>query len=451
MHYTKIISLLLITALISCNKYLEKKPDKALVVPATLKDIQAILDNELKMNHSSPDLLEALADNYYVTTSNFEMQPLQDRQNYVWDRDAMSLISWQTPYQGPIYYANVALDQLATITTDDQTLKGTLTGSALFYRGYAFYQLAQLYCGPYSSSSLPNPGIPLRITSAIETPSIRSTVSQTYQQILSDLKTAIPLLPDSAEVLTRPSKTAAYAALARTYLSMRNYDSAFYYADISLSRDSLLIDFNTLPSSSLPIKRFNIETIFYNLCEPYNGMPYGGTGYIDTVLYKSYQDNDLRKTVFFKANTGTASGTYRFKGSFDSQYYPQLVFDGLTTGEMWLIRAECAARKGRMAAALKDLNTLLYHRWKNNGSWASLSAETSEQAVMLILSERRKELVYRGLRWTDLRRLNLEGAGITLTRVVGGLPYTLPPDDPRWVLLIPQEVIDHSEMPQNPR
>jgi len=55
----------------------------------------------------------------------------------------------------------------------------------------------------------------------------------------------------------------------------------------------------------------------------------------------------------------------------------------------------------------------------------------------------------RTLRYTDLKRLNKEGANITLTRFIKGQTYTLLPNDPRYALPIPDDVIQVSGMPQN--
>jgi len=67
------------------------------------------------------------------------------------------------------------------------------------------------------------------------------------------------------------------------------------------------------------------------------------------------------------------------------------------------------------------------------------------------LTERRRELIMRGLRWSDIRRLNLEGAGITQTRTANGKVHTLLPNDPRYALALPEDVIERSGMVQNRR
>jgi hypothetical protein len=124
----------------------------------------------------------------------------------------------------------------------------------------------------------------------------------------------------------------------------------------------------------------------------------------------------------------------------------------LATDEIYLIRGECYARAGNKDAALTDLNTLMIKRWKNNGTWVPFTATDANDALGKILTERRKELCFRGTRWSDLRRSNKEAQfAITLTRVVNLQTYTLPPNDQRYVLPLPPDVIRLTGMPQNPR
>lgn len=433
-----------------CKKYLEEKPLKSFAVPRSLSDLQTVLDNHTVMNERGSFLGELAADNYFLTTGDWQAQMVDDRLNYIWDGTATYLNSWTVPYQGPIYYANVVLDNLQPIAEKEKNnkLANAIKGTAVFYRSFAWLQLAQLYCLPYAIANQQAPGLPLLITAAIEQTAVRSTVQQTYDKIISDLKLATDLLPETTTHPTRPTRGAAYGALARTYLSMREYAKAGQYADSCLKRNSTLMDFNGLvPVGTPPIRRFNAETIFYNRTFS-SGMLDNARAKIDTALIDLYDDNDLRKTVFFKPADG---GYMVFQGSYDGDYVPYIPFDGIITSEVWLIRAECLARAGNKDAALTALNGLLKKRWKNDGSFEDITATDAADALRKILTERRKELVYRGLRWSDLRRFNLEGEGITLKRVVNGTTYTLPPNDPRWVMLIPPDVIKYSGMPQNPR
>src|SRR5690606_9873922 len=115
----------------------------------------------------------------------------------------------------------------------------------LFFRAFYFSQAAWLYSKVYEESTADSePGIVLRKSSDFNEKSVRSTIRQTYDQILNDAKNASILLPDYPQHVMRPSKGAAYGLLARVYLSMGKYDSAYKYADLCLQLNSELMDYN---------------------------------------------------------------------------------------------------------------------------------------------------------------------------------------------------------------
>src|SRR5690606_36354563 len=104
-------------------------------------------------------------------------------------------------------------------------------GGALFFRSLAFFHLAEVFAPPYDIQEAKSAlGIPVRLSSDINTPNKRNTIEETYYQITHDLKKALPLLPSKSNLKTQPSKAAAYALLSNTYLTMRNYHSAGLYA-----------------------------------------------------------------------------------------------------------------------------------------------------------------------------------------------------------------------------
>src|SRR3546814_20049653 len=118
--------------------------------------------------------------------------------------------------------------------------------------------------------------------------------------------------------------------------------------------------------------------------------------------------------MFFRKNE---DGTMYFRGSYHQSSVP---FSGLATDEVYLIRAECYARTGNVAAAMEDVNTLLEKRWKA-GTFFPFSAQTAEEALSFILKERRKELVLSSMRWSGLRRLNQDaGFSAILIRKLKG-------------------------------
>lgn len=163
---------------------------------------------------------------------------------------------------------------------------------------------------------------------------------------------------------------------------------------------------------------------------------------VDSMLYKSYDANDLRKIIFFTSNP---DGSHYFTGSYEGTY---VNYNGIATDEMYLIRAECYARSGKIVLAMNDLNALLVNRFKK-GTFIPLHAGNDDDALNLILNERRKELIFRMLRFTDIKRLNKEGANITQKRIINGVAHTLSPNDPYYALPIPENVIQYTGMKQN--
>jgi tetratricopeptide (TPR) repeat protein len=435
----------------SCKKYLAVKTDKSLVIPHTLSDLQGILDDNSFMNiDRTTDFGEASSDDYFLTHDVYNSLYLLFQQCYTWSiKDYDRSPGWENCYIA-IYNANYCLEQIKKIDRTDKNENqwNNVKGSALFFRSYYFLALAWDFAKAYDpKTSSKDLGIALRLETNLNVPTKRISVQATYDLILKDTKAAAVLLPDNPSHVMRPSKCAAYGLLARTYLSMRKYDSAYKYADLSLQIKSSLIDYNSSlvnPSSPTPFPPFNKEIIFFSTESPEHSTKEPYYALIDTSLYASYGSNDLRKVVFFQAN----NDYYAFKGTYDADNRYRL-FSGIATDEIYLIRAECEARLGKMADAMNDLNTLLIKRWKK-GTFVPLSATSNKQALEIILKERRKELLMRGLRWMDIKRLNKEGANIILTRIIGDKIVTLKPNDNYYALPLPADVIKFSGMEQNP-
>jgi hypothetical protein len=455
-HPVQLIIFLIVMMVAACKKqddFLAVKPDQSLVVPGSLADYQALLNNTNVFNSSGdPALGEISADDFYVLPAVLNIRTATERNTYLWTKQiypaGAAVLDWNNPYS-EVWYANTVLDGLARlkINPGQQTQYNQIRGAALFFRGYAFYNLVQTFAMPYDAQTAgSDPGIPLRLTSDLNEKSIRATVKASYDQVLADLSAALPLLPGTSAMPTNPTKAAANAMLARVSLAMSNYGDALKYATTSLNQFGTLVDFNmlTAPTASALNNAFLAEDIFHASLRNYTLISNVRNTVIDSALYAAYSGNDLRRTKFF----AKLSGFQRFVGSYDYKGYK---FSGLATDEVYLIRAECYARTGNVVAAMNDLNTLLVNRWKTN-TFVPYTAVSADDALSQILSERRKELVFRGLRWTDLRRLNKEDKfKLTLQRNVSGTAYNQPPNDPRYALPIPDAEITISGLPQNIR
>jgi len=446
---------------ISCQKtYLAAPTNKALLVPKTLNDFQTLLNNEPVFN-ITPALGVISGDDYYTTSDGLQSYITSAEKNsYIWAPDIFQGSpddDWNIPYQ-QVFYANVILDGLNGVSYSpaDSANYNSIKGSALFYRAHAFYQLAQLFAAPYSADALQLPGIPIRTVVDIKAKSVRGTLKQTYYQVLADLNDAEALLPVQTAFKTRPSRAAVLAMKARVYQTMENYTQAKLYADSCLALNGTLLDYNTLDTTAYqpmpsPLSPVQTEVIFYSELINYSFIAGDPLTIVDSGLYRSYSSNDLRKALFFTDN-GNSAGQFNFKGSYcGSSFITSGIFGGLATDEIYLVRAECEARLGDVNSALDDLNTLLKKRWKT-GTFQPYTAVDAHAALGEILAERRKELFSRGLRWTDLRRLNQDPQlAVTLKKVLNELNYSLAPGSNLYTLPIPPNEILTSGIPQNPR
>lgn len=446
-----------IPLIFSCKKYLDKRPDLSTVSPVTLTDAQALLDYSTKMNRNvTPSLIEGSADDYFLLSSSYNSLAERYQQAYTWKLFHYNFPNdWASCYQ-PVYVSNYCLELTGKIKENEanRTLWKNVHGSALFYRSYYFLELLMTYTKAYDeATSKKNLGIPLRQTSDFNEPSVRSNLYDCYTLITSDLRTASGELPDLPAHVQRPSRCAAYALLARTFLLMNQFDSALKYANSSLEIKNDLIDYNMTPcpdcditgsitSSSNIFKKYNSETIFYTEMNGNISSHSTSRALIDTTLYQSYNDNDLRKTALFTPS----NGYYKYKGSYTKS---STFFTGITTAEMYLISAECYARLNDIDNAIEQLNKLLLNRI-SSGNFIPVTAVDQADALNKILGERRKELIFRGVRWSDIKRYNEMGASITLHRIIDGVTYTLAPNANYYALPLPDDIIRITGMEQNP-
>lgn len=450
----QIILLFSIVSFISCNKHdwLDVKSNKSDLVPKTLQDFQAILDNGEVMNYNYPAIGIIGTDNYYVPYSTWQAASTATERNaYIWAADIFegrSCSDWNYGYK-TVAYANIVLEGLDKInpTTEQQVARDNIKGSALFFRAHTFYDLAQLFAMPWDpATESTDLGIPLRMEADVNIASKRSSLKETYDRIISDLKEAETYLPEIPLYATQPSKIAVYGLLARLYFNRGQYDESLNWSEKYLEKKNSLLDFNSLDSNAyfkMPgFQSKNPEISFYGKCFAYG---LGTYQIVDTLLYESYITGDLRKTMFF---IDRPAG-HLFTGSYSGEAYP---FGGIATNEILLINAESNARTGNMKKALNALNSLLSKRFIT-GSFKPLTAANAEEAINAIIMERRKELLFTGSRrWEELRRLSKEPSrAITPVRILEGKEYPLIPGSKRYTYPIPPDEIKLSGLQQNSR
>lgn len=456
--HSRLLIILCAVLLGSCKKeWLDAKSDINLTIPGTLNDFELLLDNYEVISANAPALGEIAADGHYCTENAWSIMQSNNssydafRSAYTWSivRTFSKVDDWNNGYKR-IFNANLALDGLSKIEGKESNIArfNRVKGNALFHRAKNYYDLVQIFVPPFKSGEDNPYGLPLKTGIDITEKTPRSSVKETYDLIISDLKSAIELLPIKPAVLTRASKTSCWALLARINLTIGDYENAVKYADSTLQYYPELMDFDTIPLSAVGLGLFNKEVIFH--AAMLTALPIlPNFSYTDTSLYELYHEDDHRKELFF--NPG-ANGI-GFEGVYSR--HPNVNFSGLAVDEIYLIRAEGYARTSRLQLAMDDLNYLLKHRWKkdNNGNslYIDKTASNETEALNYILEERRKELHLRGLRWSDIRRLSTdERFKITINRSIGGSEYTLEPNSYKYTFPIPDDERSLANIPQNP-
>lgn len=437
-----------ILILAGCEKFLAEKSNQKLVVPTRVADLQALMDDRTLLNEKEPNVGVAASDDFFMPANGWLALTDIARNLFVWAPSNVFAAgagnNWVTLYN-QIYSSNVVLDHIDGIQdVAASTEKDNVKGQALFVRARCYANLLQIWAMPYhATASKSDLGVPLRLDANFNVPSVRATVEEGYQQVLKDLRSAANLLPHEPLHPIRPAKAATFALLARTFLAMNRMDSCLYYTEKALAIKSNLIDYNggtgLTPTANYPFARFNPEVIY----DTY--MPTPATlanGMILPALYNAYDSNDLRKTLYHRTSTTVGN----FKGTYSGGVF---IFNGIATDELYLMKAECLVRLGERERAIAVLNELLVKRFKT-GTYVPLVANSDAQALALILIERRKELVFRGLRWMDVRRLNRLGANIVMKRLLDK-EYTLLPNELRYALAIPEDVVETANIPQNLR
>jgi len=440
-----LLLILLPCFLYGCEKFLDEKPRRSLMVPETAEHFQALLDQYTTINIIDPPLADIVADEIYLTETDLAARDEYERLLYLRQkgnlyRDLSS--EWNNTFR-PVFTANTVLEGVVKHGNQTDREWRNITGQAYYLRAKCYLQAVNTWSLAYDEATAGTDlGLPLRLSTDFNEKSVRSTLAETYGQIISDLKGAIELLDENPLHVMRFSKPAAYGLLARTYLAMRNYQQAGLYADSCLQLKNDLQDFNELDTTlNYPFRQFNKEVLAQSsMSAP--ALLATNRAKIMPDLLSLYDSDDLRMAVYFNNN---GNGTFHFGGSYNEN---NALFSGIATNEIYLIRAECYARAGEIEKALGDINHLLVRRYKR-GSFTEITVTDQSELVTFVLTERRRELVLRGIRWMDIKRLNKEGSNIILRRTYGGSEYRLEPNASNYALSIPEDIIALTGMQQN--
>lgn len=477
-----IVTLLSFLILTGCEEFLDVPPEKKdnLEIKTT-EALDMLLNNYDVIFDRSREVILA-HDNYGLYKDYYLARPSRfdgHLQYVLWFTDycALQTYYWEKEFL-KIAYANTILASVDDVEGTPQE-KEILTQDAHFLRAYEYFNLATLYCLPYSDETKSALGLPLKRTLVYDEDITRKSLEATMDFIEAELNHALETTqPRDINRLWRISLPAVQAFAARFYLYIHDYQKAEDFANKALQAHSTLVDYEAYfspkmrtyssgggtyvaPNAATDYKFDEIyfARVLYNHTQ--NAVP------SEDLLNLYDQTNDYRFDAFivedYSYNRASVPGwaAYWQFGSIG-------LLHGPTTAEMYIVRAECRARRGDIPGAVSDLNTVRSHRYKS-GTYTELLASdfaTNKAAVQFVLDERRREFPFT-LRWSDIKRINSDPANlvdkITITREFfesDGLSadpsvnktYSLAPGDKRYAWPIPSIDIQLSngQLKQNP-
>lgn len=411
----------------------------------------------------------------------------------------LTACTW-TPTWNNIYICNTVLENMDAVVQTTQSIRKQVEGEALFTRAYYhFISLVQYALWDedapgigYRTNTLAN-DIPDRQTVAY-------TLEKIYQD-LDDAEAALTAAGRTTFEKARnfrPTVPTVKALRARIALYRGDYSSALTNAEAALAAYNVLVDFKNDPLYTADEYDINVldatnsvitgtikykfltrlmtdggekfwkydefilphysDLYFYNRNIPVSESYYNLFDHANDERWKKFYDNNYIVYQRLSASVNIGGTTYnrcfkwedqqglseanrhvylRFASSTGSsgKYYVL----GLTTAEMYLIKAECLARAGNASEAANVLKTLRRTRFTTTAAADNIGGTVQE-----VLDERAREMT-EAWRFFDIKRLNgAENANISITRQVlsdvsdvnSAKAIVIGPDDPSWALPI---------------
>ena len=444
--------MLILLLAFACETFLDQKPNINMVVPTNLDELQGLLDDDVLRGMNFGQALPIISsDDLSITDAGLLSLSVQERNAYLWEKAMLSgevsVPDWDTPYR-QIQNANLVLEGLLKykpVRVQDAKEMELIRGRAYFYRALAHTNLLISFSEPFRIPLEGNAlGIPIRTSSNINIPSVRMSQAECIQRIFEDLEQAEKLLPQRPDLISRPSKAAVFALLCRLYHYGQDYSASIEFGQKVLAIYPELLDYGSLnPALPYPFSINNIEVIFQVFGPSFRFISSTLVN-VNPDIVGLFDDGDLRKTLFLRPQ----SSGMGFKGHYTGQVFP---FVGLSVDEVRLNMMESLARLGNAEEAVEMYNEFLKTRFVP-GNFIPLEHIQTDQLLSKILEERRKALLFRGIRWMDLKRLNQnENNKITLSRSFQENDFILSPGSNLYTFPIPDIDVNEFNMQQNPR
>lgn len=439
----------------SCEDYLNVLP-KGKKIPTTLADYEALLRDEYSNQTTNIEQANILLNDRYVSAYYMSYYPLW-KANFNWDESAdrvkLNDADESTYYNQymTINTCNLIVENAPGSTEATEAQKNEVMAYAKVIRAMSYYVLVNYYAQPYQQATAASEsGVPLIESANLGASYKQVSVKEIYDYIIKNVTEAIPYLPDYGTTIIHPGLGAAYAFLARVYLTMADYTNAEKYADMALLINNKLYDWTAFYATN----QVQIEkpTSYTRLVDP------AGYNYVENYYFRhgSSRNSTAENSIIIERTSLFESGDARFKARWkrytvgaDTYYYSTLTsyhnHGGFTTTEVYLIKAECQARANKLPEAMNTLNKVRKTRILA-ANYQDLTASSIADAIGKIRRTKDNELLFSIAPFADARRLNVEGTYAntrTFSKIVGSSTVTLSPTSHMWTMPFPQGAIDN--------
>ncbi|MEQ6120816.1 RagB/SusD family nutrient uptake outer membrane protein [Reichenbachiella sp. MALMAid0571] len=334
--------------------------------------------------------------------------------------------------------ANFIIKNAPEASSVAQTDIDKIVGEAKFLRGMAYFDLVRGW-----------DGVPLRTELNMnDIDAKKSTSAEVYDFVISDLLEAEKHLPEDPKDIGRPTVYAAKMLLADVYLNLGMYAEARDKADEVIKSNK----FNLVPTSDIEDIQNNLfgpelltssEEIFsfkytrqpgfgnwilFVLNHPSTGLFNFGGAYAhysdaSNKFYETWDDDDLRKSLWDQISFGLGATTLVSKKYIDNQAADRTGAGNdlpiYRYAEALLIYAEAATRASNnlTTEAMEVLNKVHRRSFGYDPEVPSVvdfntADYDASSFVDLVLQERAYEFIFEGKRWFDLKRTGKAAATI---------------------------------------
>lgn len=416
--YIRILSLLLL--LTACSDFLDVEPKDAVSDETTIVDKTSAQTavRGIYRQLGDDDYYGALFQTIgYLSGDNIQwtgsQSVIQQFISHAVKADNTNVATVWTGIYSTVNRANQVIDKLPAVTDAALTAdeRNTLLGEAYFVRALAYFDLARTWGGVQ---------LVIKATSNInDTKGLkRSTLEETYGQVLKDLQAAEPLLPETTNRYRATRKT-VWALLARFYLYQGNWAQAEVYSSrlIGDAKYQLIKPYSAFFADNVVATNESIFEINYsaNNTNAHRGywQPPANNGtrqwapsdaFIALVNDPAIGGN--RNSAVAVTNQGLWYGNFYYRSPATDPAYV------LRIAEQYLIRAEARAQLRNLEGALLDLDAV-----RDRAGLPGSTATSQADILLAIEQERRLEFAFEPHRWYDLVRTDRAAAVLGVTDV----------------------------------